>query len=93
MLKVAVVGASGYTGVELLRILHGHPRWRSLRYLGEKRGKTVPKYFRRSVIAILRSWSIWSRYGFGKADFISLPSASGCHGGCSNLFEAGEKGR
>jgi N-acetyl-gamma-glutamyl-phosphate reductase len=25
MLKVAVVGASGYTGVELLRILHGHP--------------------------------------------------------------------
>jgi len=25
MLKVAVVGASGYTGVELLRILNGHP--------------------------------------------------------------------
>ncbi|HEX8960940.1 MAG TPA: N-acetyl-gamma-glutamyl-phosphate reductase [Geobacteraceae bacterium] len=25
MLKVAIVGASGYTGVELLRILHGHP--------------------------------------------------------------------
>lgn len=25
MLKVAVVGASGYTGVELLRLLHGHP--------------------------------------------------------------------
>ena len=25
MLKVAVVGASGYTGVELLRILHAHP--------------------------------------------------------------------
>lgn len=25
MLKVAVVGASGYTGIELLRILHGHP--------------------------------------------------------------------
>jgi len=25
MLKVAVVGASGYTGVELLRILHCHP--------------------------------------------------------------------
>jgi len=25
MLKVAVVGASGYTGVELLRILHSHP--------------------------------------------------------------------
>lgn len=25
MLNVAVVGASGYTGVELLRLLHGHP--------------------------------------------------------------------
>jgi len=25
MLKVAIVGASGYTGVELLRILHAHP--------------------------------------------------------------------
>ena len=25
MLKVAVVGASGYTGVELLRVLNGHP--------------------------------------------------------------------
>lgn len=25
MLKVAIVGASGYTGVELLRILYGHP--------------------------------------------------------------------
>ncbi len=25
MLKVAVVGASGYTGVELIRILHNHP--------------------------------------------------------------------
>ena len=25
MLKVAIVGASGYTGVELLRILHCHP--------------------------------------------------------------------
>ena len=25
MLKVAIVGASGYTGVELLRLLHGHP--------------------------------------------------------------------
>lgn len=25
MVKVAIVGASGYTGVELLRILHGHP--------------------------------------------------------------------
>ncbi len=25
MLKVAVVGASGYTGVELLRLLYGHP--------------------------------------------------------------------
>jgi len=25
MLKVAIIGASGYTGVELLRILHSHP--------------------------------------------------------------------
>ena len=25
MLKVAVVGASGYTGVELVRLLVGHP--------------------------------------------------------------------
>lgn len=25
MLKVAVVGASGYTGIELVRLLHGHP--------------------------------------------------------------------
>ena len=25
MLKVAIVGASGYTGIELLRILHSHP--------------------------------------------------------------------
>lgn len=25
MLKVAIVGASGYTGIELLRILYGHP--------------------------------------------------------------------
>ncbi|WP_243369622.1 N-acetyl-gamma-glutamyl-phosphate reductase [Geotalea sp. SG265] len=25
MLKVAIVGASGYTGIELLRLLHGHP--------------------------------------------------------------------
>ena len=25
MLKVAIVGASGYTGIELVRLLHGHP--------------------------------------------------------------------
>jgi N-acetyl-gamma-glutamyl-phosphate reductase len=25
MIKVAVVGASGYTGVELIRLLVGHP--------------------------------------------------------------------
>jgi N-acetyl-gamma-glutamyl-phosphate reductase len=25
MLKIAIVGASGYTGLELIRILHGHP--------------------------------------------------------------------
>jgi N-acetyl-gamma-glutamyl-phosphate reductase len=25
MIKVGIIGGTGYTGIELLRILHGHP--------------------------------------------------------------------
>ncbi|HJX18587.1 MAG TPA: hypothetical protein VJ437_10370 [Acidiferrobacterales bacterium] len=29
MIKVGIIGGTGYTGVELLRLLAQHPRWRS----------------------------------------------------------------
>jgi N-acetyl-gamma-glutamyl-phosphate reductase len=46
MLKVAVVGASGYTGVELLRILSGHPEVAVTCVTSERSaGKTVAEIF------------------------------------------------
>jgi len=46
MLKVAVVGASGYTGIELLRILHGHPEVAVTCVTSERSaGKTVAEIF------------------------------------------------
>ncbi len=46
MLKVAVVGASGYTGVELLRILSGHPEVAVTCVTSERSaGKTVGEIF------------------------------------------------
>jgi N-acetyl-gamma-glutamyl-phosphate reductase len=46
MLKVAVVGASGYTGIELLRLLHGHPEVEVTCVTSERSaGKTVADIF------------------------------------------------
>lgn len=46
MIKVAVVGASGYTGIELLRILHGHPEVEVTCVTSERSaGKTVADIF------------------------------------------------
>lgn len=46
MLKVAVVGASGYTGIELLRILSGHPEVAVTCVTSERSaGKTVADIF------------------------------------------------
>lgn len=46
MLKVAVVGASGYTGIELLRILHCHPEVAVTCVTSERSaGKTVAEIF------------------------------------------------
>ncbi len=46
MLQVAVVGASGYTGVELLRLLHSHPRVEVTCVTSEQSaGKSVAEVF------------------------------------------------
>jgi len=46
MLKVAICGASGYTGIELLRILSGHPKVRITAVTSEKSaGKKVSEVF------------------------------------------------
>lgn len=46
MLKVAVVGASGYTGIELLRLLHSHPEVAVTCVTSERSaGKTVADIF------------------------------------------------
>jgi N-acetyl-gamma-glutamyl-phosphate reductase len=46
MLKVAICGASGYTGIELLRILSGHPQVRITAVTSEKSaGKKVSEVF------------------------------------------------
>lgn len=46
MLKVAVVGASGYTGVELVRILHNHPEVAVTTVTSEQSsGKTLSDVF------------------------------------------------
>jgi N-acetyl-gamma-glutamyl-phosphate reductase len=46
MLKVAVVGASGYTGIELLRLLSGHPEVAVTCVTSERSaGKTVAEIF------------------------------------------------
>ena len=46
VVRVAIVGASGYTGVELLRILKGHPRVRvTVVTSRQNRGKTVEELF------------------------------------------------
>jgi N-acetyl-gamma-glutamyl-phosphate reductase len=46
MLKVAIVGASGYTGIELLRILYGHPEVAVTCVTSERSaGKTIAGIF------------------------------------------------
>ncbi|MCL2760760.1 MAG: N-acetyl-gamma-glutamyl-phosphate reductase [Desulfuromonadales bacterium] len=46
MLKVAVVGASGYTGVELIRILHNHPEASVTAVTSEQSaGKSISELF------------------------------------------------
>jgi len=46
MLKVAVVGASGYTGLELIRILHNHPEVAVTSVTSEQSaGKSLSKVF------------------------------------------------
>lgn len=46
MLRVAIVGASGYTGVELIRILHGHPEAAVTCVTSEQSaGKTISSVF------------------------------------------------
>jgi N-acetyl-gamma-glutamyl-phosphate reductase len=53
MLKVAIVGASGYTGVELLRILYGHPEVAISCVTSEQSaGKRISEVFP----------SLWGRY-------------------------------
>ena len=47
MLNVGIIGASGYTGAELLRLLHGHPEVRvtaitSRSYAGRPLGECFP---------------------------------------------------
>lgn len=47
MIKVGIIGATGYTGIELLRILHGHPQAEvcyaaTESYAGDKLSHTYP---------------------------------------------------
>ncbi|WP_024954975.1 N-acetyl-gamma-glutamyl-phosphate reductase [Sulfurospirillum arcachonense] len=37
MIKVAIIGASGYTGLELVKILHAHPKF-EITYIGTSKG-------------------------------------------------------
>jgi len=37
MMKVAIIGASGYTGLELVKILHAHPKF-EISYIGTSKG-------------------------------------------------------
>jgi N-acetyl-gamma-glutamyl-phosphate reductase len=51
MVKVAIVGASGYTGVELVRLLHAHPAVEitcltSRQSVGEEIGNVFPSLYR-----------------------------------------------
>ena len=46
VMKVSIIGASGYAGEELIRLLHGHPHTEivhltSERHTGEKISKTL----------------------------------------------------
>ena len=49
--RVAIIGASGYTGAELLRLVLGHPKL-ELGYAGarEKAGQRLGAHFRLKVI-------------------------------------------
>jgi N-acetyl-gamma-glutamyl-phosphate reductase len=77
MIAVSVVGASGYSGVELLKILARHPEVRIDKLFanttaGKKLGDVVP-FFSKTLDIVLESYSPGS---LSKSDlvFIALPS-------------------
>lgn len=77
MITVSVVGASGYSGVELIKILHRHPGVQIDKLFanttaGKKIGDVVP-FFARTLDKVLESYSLEA---ISKSDlvFIALPS-------------------
>lgn len=55
-IKVAIVGGTGYTGVELIRLLSQHP-YADIQYLTSRTetGKRVGEFFQVCVVW----WAIW----------------------------------
>ncbi len=51
MIKVGVVGASGYTGLELVKMLVNHPKF-TLKYLATTRGDTVIEALHPSLVDV-----------------------------------------
>ncbi|MFH1737246.1 MAG: N-acetyl-gamma-glutamyl-phosphate reductase [Actinomycetota bacterium] len=76
MIKAAVIGASGYTGAELIRLISGHPQAEvsmatSRTYAGQKVSDLYPELF--GIIDL--KYTEYSRSNAAKADivFVALP--------------------
>jgi len=79
-MRVAVVGASGYTGLELLRILHRHPRCEVVAVTSEQRaGEVVGEAFpslRGLVDLRFESLDPGALVGRAEVAFVCLPHAT-----------------
>ncbi len=45
MIKTAIVGASGYTGIELIKILLNHPHFKIKGLFGSEGGKSLENIY------------------------------------------------
>lgn len=95
IISVSVAGASGYTGMEAIRILHGHPNVKLTRLYGSKSaGSTFPSHYKGMEdlvdLPILPFEELASDQS--EAIFLGLPHGKSAEA-AKTLFDAGYKGR
>src|SRR6266705_2548688 len=90
MIKVGIVGGTGYTGVELLRILARHPQSELVAITSRKEaGTQVAEFFPSSRGAVTIAYSDPVNSGLAKCDVVFFePSSTDAMGEASALVEA-----
>ena len=87
MIRTAILGASGYVGGELLRLLAGHPRLRTTRLFGDSRaGATVAQVHPHLATAYPKA--AIERFGEAALDDVDLVFAALPHGESQKLAGA-----